>query len=171
MLHAQVRFPQPVIGLEIQLLLPEAVVIGIARAADVVIKHMGRAILLVDLYELREQQPDDLPIRVHNGHIQLPAEFVIEVGQRLPLLRTRPGEVKGMEGTAVHQRAAAPAAHIIPQTQGFQSVAVEQGIVPHLPQVPGHGQVPEAVVVPPGIRPQRAAGHQDLLPLDGSGSG
>lgn len=76
-----------------------------------------------------------------------------------------------MQGPAVHQRAAAPAAHIIPQPQSFQGITVEQGIVPHLFEMPGHGQVPEAVIVPAGVLTQRAAGYQNLFPLDLGGGG
>ena len=169
-LHAQKTAPQLVIRPQVQPLPAEGVVIGISGAEDVVIKVMGRAVLLINLPVLRKEQTEHGAVRLLHGDVQLPGQFVGKPGQGVPLL-PHPGQMEGCQPSAVHQHPAAPLTDAVVKPQGPQAAAVHQGVIPHPLQGPGQGQVLQVPVAPgPRVRPG-AAGHQQVLPLRGSGGG
>ena len=168
MLLPEIFVPQTVVGLHGQLLVPELIVVRISAAADVVVKVVVGAVFLIFFGKIRKNQPQKAAVGFIDGHIQLLMDFAAQIGQRLAVPRLGTGQVKGAQRPAIHQTVAAPAVDPVVQPQSMQAAAAVEGVVFHIGQKGGQGQILQIAVIP---LPFSAVGDEHLLPGDGRGVG
>ena len=119
--QSRVRFqilcpaPEPIIFDDIQLSVPEAVVVGVARPLNGIVKVVGGGVLLIDLPVGRKHQTQGGFTLTQDANLYLPVQLHGEISYR-PLISRRLRQFHPMDGT-VRQDAVAPERLPVPQPQ------------------------------------------------------